>query len=619
MKIKKRWIVLIVIACTLAVIAVAITCTIFALRAKQRAEGRDRVEKYMSELSEYLPQTDMTNISIDIGMYAYSGESALDTDFYAVYERIAYADSPMSIGFDLSVEDDNPSMSISLNGQEQRVGSVYLYNGRLYVCPYDDDYLVESERIAAIYDAQELLGDADWPHIGAEDWQNMQTELNLDGLLELLGLQSEEDMNVLSSLADDPEKLFTDARKAEKYYYPHYVFDMDVGCFESYFEQLELQISEQYDAKFKGRSACMYVSLQETDLRFTMEFSDIISVGINSSSIVTAFDILLDPDADKAYVSDDVYECDRFLRGSVASDTDRSDESLTTIESGTVKNSYLLDLWTDHSCKYRIIGDGIMAIFYEGRADIVCLDGRRARTLEYEYNIVGIYGDGEYATVVLGEPISDYRYDYLFSENIIPGGNKYKCITYNLSDFSVVSEVIVETDCGQQVKVACLCGDTFVLGGDGWCYFIDILGGDYVLNTDFYALRGVWHYDGASDRIWLYDYYLCAVIVDLKDYSYTFTDAMPEEEDYLPYRAEAEGYEYVDCIAPWQGYELAFARADGNDYLVIYDGQVGGVVASVRVDYTVQYSFFVTDDDKLVWWGNGVLYVVDLNALLSQG
>ena len=617
MKTKKFWIILTVIVCSLAIIAGAITAAVFAVRACRQAEGRSRAEQYMSELSAYSPDTDISDIRLDLNAYTYTGESVFDTEFDNVYDKIERADSSMGITFSLSLNDNNPTMRLSVDDQIQRVGSVYLYNGKLYVCPYDDDYFVENERIAAIYDAQDLFGGFDWSQMKFDDWQNIQTEVDLDRLFELLGIEDAGQMDMLSSLAEDPEKLFIDARKEENTQL-RYVFNLDVSYFESYFEQIEGEIGEQYQARFSDKSVCMFVSLQETQLRMTMALSEKIAFGANSQSIVTAFDILLDIDADKTYIPNDVYAYERFSHGLVESDVDRSDESLTTIESGTVQQSYQLDLWTDLRCSYGVIGDGMLVIYNEGRADIFSLDGYRVRTLEYLYNIVGIYDDGNYATVVLGEPIVDYRYAYLFRDNILPGGYNYRCITYDLSDFSVVSEVILETDYKQEIKVARQCDDTFVFGGDGWCYFIDVLGGDYVCNTDFYTLRKAWHYDRASDRIWLYDYYVGAVVIDLKNYSYSYAEAMPETEKYIARQTTAEGYDYVNCFAPWQGYELAFARADGNYYLVIYDGQVDGVVASLQVDYTVNHNFFVTDEDKLVWWGNNVLYVADLNALLLQ-
>lgn len=621
MKTKKFWIILTVIVCSLAIIAGAITATVFAVRAYRQAEGRSRAEQYMSELSEYSPQTEIINVGMHIDVYAFSGECVFDTDIDEVYEKIKYADASASISSGISFNADNPTMNVRLYTQGLLDGSLYLHNGKIYVCPYDDDFDNRAEIITQVIDAQELFGDVDLSQLSFDNWQDIPMELDSEQLFELLGLEDDGQTDMLLSLSEDPEKLFTDARKEEGTL-PRYVFDIDVSYFESYFGQLEAEVGEQYLAKFSDRSACMFVTLQQSQLRLTMALSEKVAFGANNQPIVTAFDISLDWDADAPYIPDDVYDFEELSEGLTIGVSDRSDEGLAEVESDDVIVGYQFDLWADeYDFSYRIISDELIAIICENRADIVSTKGRMVCTLEYRYNIVNIRCDGQYMTVVLGEPGSQYDNYYMFKDGLVQCAYNYKCITYSLSDLSVASEVILEADCEEEIKVAALCGDHFVLGGNGWCCFIDILDGSYACNTDFYTLRSQWYYDGVSDRIWLYDYYIGAVIVDLKDYSYTLTQTMPEKDKYTPYMAEAEGYEYVNCFARWQGYELGFAYAEGKSYLVIYDGTAGEVVSAVRIrsnNSNMGYRSFFTDDDKLAWREGDILYVADLNALLLQ-
>ena len=635
MKVRKTYIVLIAIACSLVVIAGAITAAVFIVRGNRQRESEQRVEAYMAELSAYSPDTAEVRFGLDFGLYGYAEYRGFGSEPLDVYERLDGADAAMGIDFFFALEDESPVMKMSLRDEIMDLGSVYLHNGKVYVCPYMtgwDFAFNEGEKIVQIIDAQEMFGDIDWSQLESGNWQGLSPALaDIEELLGMLGLEDSEELDKIFSVAENPETLFTDARKEETDGQARYIFDLDTGYFAEYFDGLEAELDAEYNASYGDRSVSIYILPQGNTLRLTLALKEDVTVGKSKQTLVTALDFSLNFDADTPYFVSDIFVTEDYAEGVLVSNRDCMNEKLPSVEgapsgSGALLGYFRTDSNEDFSIDYGYVGEDMLAFFNGNKLYVYSTDGCRVRTLEYRYEVVDFFSNGEYLTVVLGNPFleSYYDYQYLFNNGFISNGNNYKCLTYDITDFSLVSEVYLPTDAEnndaeKDIIISCMCGNTSVLGGDGWFYFIDVTDGSYVYYDDFYTLTGYCYCDSAENKVWLSDCYLGGAVVDLDDYTYTFTSVLPHKEKYEEKQVEAEGYAYVNCFAGWQGYEVAIARSADYSatYLALYDAAEERIVGTVELDYFYNNSQIVTADGKFVWWdySHTVMDIIDLAAM----
>lgn len=621
---KKVLIALIAVFCSLAVLAGAITAAVFIVRGIKQREREARIDEYTAELSSCFPETDDLNLGIELEIYAYSNYNGWGATREDIYTQIEGEDAAIGMELLLATEEDMPVMRMAVWNDVQDLASVYLYNGKLYGCKFEDDpfSFYDGEMIAQILDVDEMFSDPEG------DWQDLPSDADLEQLFGLLGMSDSEELSMLIDLMEDPEKLFIDAQKEEVDGTVRYCFDLDADYFESYFDEAEKSLVEQYAVSFKNRSACVYIAPKKDSLRLTFALRQSVNIDKRPYIVTTAFDIGIDLAAKAPYVINDVLAADRFGGGPTVRDVDcgyaewqkASDLSLDGL---AVLGYYKLDHFSESAPSALLVGEELVAFYDEKTLLVNSLDGHRVRELEYRYEIVSVSSDGNYLTVVLGEPLCDPKLGYLFEEGLIEGGNDLKFLTYDVTDFSLMSEVNLPLELQSECEISCLCGDTYVFCGDGYSYFIDVTDGSFVFSDNFYTLRDYMYFDREENKLWLYDLYLGGVVVDLNDCTYTIASALPEQENYKFKQVETEGYVYVNCFASWRGYDVALAMSEDREteYLALYDQETESIVGRTEVKYFSRNSNLMTEDGKLVWWSSnyGVAGIADLTTLLGQG
>lgn len=424
---KKVLIALIAVFCSLAVLACAITAAVFIVRGIKQREREARIDEYTAELSSCFPETDDLNLGIELEIYAYSNYNGWGAIHEDIYTQIEGEDAAIGMELLLAAEEKMPLMRMAVWNDVQDLASVYLYNGKLYGCKFEDDpfSFYDGEMIAQILDVDEMFSDPEG------DWQDLPSDADLEQLFGLLGMSDSEELSMLLDLMEDPEKLFIDAQKEEVDGAVRYCFDLDADYFESYFDEAEKSLAEQYAVSFKNRSACVYIAPKKDSLRLTLALRQSVNIDKRPYIVTTAFDIGIDLAAKMPYVIDDVLAADRFGDGPTVRDVDcgyaewqkASDLSSDGL---AVRGYYKLDHFSETAPSALLVGEELVAFYDEKTLLVNSLDGHRVRELEYRYEIVSVSSDGNYLTVVLGEPLCDPKLGYLFEEGLIEGGNDLK-------------------------------------------------------------------------------------------------------------------------------------------------------------------------------------------------
>ncbi len=624
MKTKRKYVVALAVICPLVLLAGIITGLVFLVRyindstLQRRIEaGQSRAEKYFAELSDYAPQTTGPNLNFTFNIFSYAGDGVFDTSPSDVFDELSYADSSMYIDLELSLAEQSPRMYLGMGSTGSGEYSIYLFNDKLYFCSYVKGIFDDELQIGQVTDGSALSAALKELQSSPEGWQDIRTDIDIDELLAMLGAEDDETLGTILSLAEDPTKLFADARREKIGGRCDYIFDLDVGYFKDYFDATEQELSQRYQATYSQRSACAYISPRDTSVRVTLALSKRVRFGVADTSIVTAFDFVIGFDGSEPHLYSDVALVDEYARGALLGEIDRSGEALSAAAGEPPAGAAYYSMEEDYvfSADYTAIGGGMFALVDGNRLDIFSVDGFRVRSLEYRYEIERVSCDGKYMTVLLGEPV-DFVKSYLKEGDFVRGGDSYMCVTHDLADFSVVGEAVLPVEVGREIKVACRCGDGYALGVDGLLCLMDASGRCESI-TDFYTLHRAWYYDGAENKLWLSDYYLGTVVVDPSEATYTRTSAdIPSK--YASQTVEVEGYDHVRCFASWQGYELCEARANGRTYLALYDAQKGEVIVTVGLRYFDANDGFVTDDGRIVWWEGDFVGVYDLSALLAE-
>ena len=191
-------------------------------------------------------------------------------------------------------------------------------NGKLYGCKFESDpfSFYGGEMVAQILDVDEIFSG-----LGG-GWQDLPSDVDLEQLFGLLGMSDSEELSMLLDLMEDPEKLFIDAQKEEVDGTVRYCFDLDADYFESYFDEAEKSLVEQYAVSFKNRSACVYIAPKKDSLRLTLALRQSVNIDKRPYIVTTAFDIGIDLAAKAPYVINDVLAVDRFGGGPTVRDVD---------------------------------------------------------------------------------------------------------------------------------------------------------------------------------------------------------------------------------------------------------------------------------------------------------
>lgn len=617
---NKTRILSITLLCSFALVALIVAVTVpLVIKNAQKARAQ-RVENCLKELSEeFTPDVGGVGLGVNMKMYSYSNLRKNENAFN-LYEEISDKDVLAESDVYFSLEQGEPFLYALLKRDFEDPLSLYLYNGNVYNCVYENDFGSYDIKIDGIADAEQVFGDFDWSKFENIDWTapNLPDSEDIDKLSGMLGISDFGESDIIGRLSEDPESIFVDARKELKDGQTIFVFDLEADCFGSYFDALEKQILLNYVADFGARTAYVCVVPQDSELRVSLVLADEICMNGTKSYLKTVIDIVLDTKAEKPYIIDDVIVADEYFnKNAEVSNIDCGNSPMPKPDDEFPGDPSLCEYFVMEmpTAEFKDVplnlGNGLFACHNGDKIYIYNVKGTKVRTLDFRYEITAVLSDGDYMTVLLGMPEVDVGMTYLFKD-----AKGIKCITYDINDFSCVSSVEFYGDIDESTYY--FYSGSLILQDERGCRFVDVSDGTCVYNEYIRGLHNYRYYDAAAEELWLYDIYLGGIVVNLKDYTYTFTDELPKEEKYVPSEAKVEGYSHINCFMAWKDYELAWANSADNTerYLAIYDKTTQSIVSKMQVKSFSGYSI-VTDSDEFVYMYGDVMGVVDLTSLLG--